>query len=138
MQINIKGKQWKVEGKRQTPYQRGKAEWDERIGSVVVQSKNWRYATFGCLLLLGITIAGLIYVGTRPKLEPYIVQLNTQTGNTTYRGKIAKQWSDFTPPRASTKIMAMSQVDAPVTMLRVYGSCPGVSAMMNLRFSVEK
>jgi hypothetical protein len=29
-------------------------------------------------------------------------------------------------------------VEAPVTMLRVYCSWPGVSATMNLRFSVEK
>jgi len=33
---------------------------------------------------------------------------------------------------------ARSVVDAPVTMLRVYCSCPGVSATMNFRFSVEK
>ena len=30
------------------------------------------------------------------------------------------------------------QVEAPVAMLQVYCSCPGVSAMMNLRLSVEK
>jgi hypothetical protein len=29
-------------------------------------------------------------------------------------------------------------VDAPVTMLRVYCTCPGVSAMMNLRRGVAK
>ena len=39
---------------------------------------------------------------------------------------------------ASTKIMAASAVDAPVTILRVYCSCPGVSAMMNLRLGVAK
>ena len=43
-----------------------------------------------------------------------------------------------TPFSASTTITASSQVDAPVAMLRVYCSCPGVSATMNLRFSVEK
>jgi hypothetical protein len=31
-----------------------------------------------------------------------------------------------------------SAVEAPVTMLRVYCSWPGVSATMNLRLSVEK
>ena len=39
---------------------------------------------------------------------------------------------------ASIRMMAASAVDAPVTMLRVYCSCPGVSAMMNLRFGVAK
>jgi hypothetical protein len=34
--------------------------------------------------------------------------------------------------------MASSAVEAPVTMFRVYCTCPGVSAMMNLRFGVAK
>ena len=38
-----------------------------------------------------------------------------------------------TPPRASIRMMARSAVDAPVAMLRVYCSWPGVSAMMKLR-----
>ena len=43
-----------------------------------------------------------------------------------------------TPLRASIRISATSAVDAPVTMLRVYWMCPGVSAMMNLRCGVAK
>ena len=42
-----------------------------------------------------------------------------------------------TPLRASIKTTARSAVEAPVAMLRVYCSCPGVSATMNLRLSVE-
>ncbi len=37
------------------------------------------------------------------------------------------------PLRASMRMMARSAVEAPVAMLRVYCSWPGVSAMMNLR-----
>ena len=40
--------------------------------------------------------------------------------------------------RASTKIMARLAVEPPVIILRVYCSCPGVSAMINLRLFVEK
>ena len=43
-----------------------------------------------------------------------------------------------TPLRASSRITAQSAVDAPVTMLRVYCSCPGVSATMKWRRAVEK
>ena len=43
-----------------------------------------------------------------------------------------------TPLRASTRITDRSAVEAPVTMLRVYCSCPGVSAMMNFRRLVWK
>ena len=43
-----------------------------------------------------------------------------------------------TPLRASMRISATSAVEAPVTMLRVYCTCPGVSAMMNFRRGVAK
>ena len=43
-----------------------------------------------------------------------------------------------TPLVASTSITARSALDPPVIMLRVYCSCPGVSAMINLRLFVEK
>ena len=43
-----------------------------------------------------------------------------------------------TPLRASIRMTARSAVEAPVAMLRVYCSCPGVSATMNLRRSVVK
>ncbi len=36
------------------------------------------------------------------------------------------------------RMMARSAVEAPVTMLRVYSSWPGVSATMNLRLDVAK
>ena len=42
------------------------------------------------------------------------------------------------PLRASTRMIARLAVEPPVIMLRVYCSCPGVSAMMNLRWLVEK
>ncbi len=44
----------------------------------------------------------------------------------------------ITPLRASIRISARCALEAPVTMLRVYSVCPGVSAMMNLRLGVAK
>ena len=43
-----------------------------------------------------------------------------------------------TPLRASTRTTVSSAVEAPVTMLRVYCTCPGVSARMNRRRAVAK
>jgi hypothetical protein len=43
-----------------------------------------------------------------------------------------------TPWRASTRTIATSAVDAPVTMLRVYCTWPGVSARMKSRCGVAK
>jgi hypothetical protein len=57
------------------------------------------------------------------------------------RSEAMKAWRllcSTTPLRASTRTSERSAVEAPVTMLRVYCSCPGVSAMMNLRFGVWK
>ena len=42
----------------------------------------------------------------------------------------------ITPLRASTRITATSAVDAPVTMLRVYCTCPGASASWKRRRGV--
>ena len=44
----------------------------------------------------------------------------------------------ITPLRASIRMRARWALEAPVTMLRVYSVCPGVSAMMNLRLGVAK
>jgi hypothetical protein len=55
--------------------------------------------------------------------------------------EVMKAWRrvcSTTPLRASTRTMARSAVDAPVTMLRVYCTCPGVSASTNLRRAVAK
>ena len=52
--------------------------------------------------------------------------------------KLCRRVCCCTPWRASMRMMARSQFDAPVAMLRVYCSWPGQSAMMNLRRLVEK
>ena len=41
-----------------------------------------------------------------------------------------------TPLRASTSTIATSAVEAPVTMLRVYWTCPGASASWKRRRAV--
>ena len=52
--------------------------------------------------------------------------------------KLCRRVCVSTPLRASIRITATSAVLAPVIMLRVYCSWPGVSATMNLRRSVLK
>src|SRR4051794_15972757 len=52
--------------------------------------------------------------------------------------KACRRDCSSTPLRASMRMRATSAVEAPVTMLRVYWMCPGVSAMMNFRFGVAK
>ena len=52
--------------------------------------------------------------------------------------KVWRRVCASTPLVESIRITATSHVEAPVAMLRVYCSWPGVSAMMNLRLAVEK
>ena len=52
--------------------------------------------------------------------------------------KACRRVCSITPLRASIRISDTWAFDAPVTMLRVYSVCPGVSAMMNLRLGVAK
>ena len=52
--------------------------------------------------------------------------------------KVCRRVCVITPVRASTRITARLAVEPPVIMLRVYCSCPGVSAIINFRLLVEK
>ena len=46
----------------QTPYQRAKLEWDERIGSARTQAKNWRIVALLALLAVIFLLVALIFI----------------------------------------------------------------------------
>ena len=61
-----------------TPYQKAAQVWDERLGSARVQAKNWRLMAFGCLgLSIGLA-GGLIHQGSRGRVTPYVVEIDTK------------------------------------------------------------
>lgn len=64
----------------ETPYQKAKQEWDERIGSAVIQSYNWRFvavlSTAVSLLLLILLIISL----SLGKNHVYIAEVASDTG----------------------------------------------------------
>lgn len=62
----------------ETPYQRARQVWDERLGSARVQAANWRFATFGALMLAGASIGGLIWQSSRSIVTPYVVEVDSQ------------------------------------------------------------
>jgi type IV secretion system protein TrbF len=59
-----------------TPYQKAGQVWDERIGSARVQARNWRLMAFGCLGLSCALTAGLIFMGLRGTVTPWVVQVD--------------------------------------------------------------
>ncbi len=96
-------KTWKPEGTADTPYRKAQREWDERMGSSLVQAKNWRLATFAVLLLVALpSILGMVYLGAQPKAVPHIVEVNTD-GSSVYRGAVGASWKEFKPGDASIR-----------------------------------
>jgi type IV secretory pathway TrbF-like protein len=85
---------WTTEGAADTPYMRARQEWDARMGSAIVQAKNWRLAAFASLGLVFVALLGVIYLGSKPKAVPHIIEID-QLGNATYRGAVGS--ATYTP-----------------------------------------
>ena len=60
----------------ETPYQKAGQVWDERIGSVRVQAKNWRYMAFGSLILSAGFAGALVIQSARGTVVPWVVQVD--------------------------------------------------------------
>jgi type IV secretory pathway TrbF-like protein len=80
---------WSAQGHADTPFRRARAEWDSRMGSAVVQAKNWRLAAFASLGITTLATLGMIYLGALPKAVPHIVEVD-RLGGATYRGPVGE------------------------------------------------
>lgn len=60
----------------ESPYLRASREWDMRIGSAVVQAKNWRMAAFGGLGLAALALGGFIYEANNTNIATYVVPID--------------------------------------------------------------
>lgn len=70
----------------ETPYQRAKQEWDSRIGSSVVQAKNWRIAFFtSALFSLSVSLVA-IFQAHQAKVVPVLVGIDKESGEPTVIG----------------------------------------------------
>jgi len=88
---------WSPDGPLDTPYLRARQEWDLRMGSAVVQAKNWRLATFASLGAVLLSTGGMIYLGSLPKAVPHIIEVD-RLGAATYHGPVGQ--SDYVPTEA--------------------------------------
>ena len=59
----------------ETPYSLAKQEWDNRIGSSVIQAYNWRKIAFILSGLIFVLVIGVIISNFQPKYIPYIVEV---------------------------------------------------------------
>ncbi|HEY5288623.1 MAG TPA: conjugal transfer protein TrbF [Caulobacteraceae bacterium] len=81
-----------------SPYQRAAQEWDNRIGSAVVQAKNWRMAAFGALGLAALSLGGFIYQSSNTHVATYVVPVD-KYGRP---GRIELADRSYTPSTAET------------------------------------
>jgi len=88
---------WTPDGPLDTPYLRARQEWDSRMGSAIVQAKNWRLATFASLASVLVSSLGMIYLGAQPKAVPHIIEVD-RLGAATYHGPVGQ--SDYVPTDA--------------------------------------
>lgn len=58
------------------PYLDARREWDERYGDALSRAYHWRLAALGALGLAAVAVLGIAYVGSRSKIEPYVVALD--------------------------------------------------------------
>src|SRR5438128_1721950 len=93
---------WPTEGAADTPYMRARQEWDARMGSSLVHARNWRLATFASLGIVVLSVAGMIYLGSKPKAVPHIIEVDA-LGAATYHGPAGKSVADYVPSDAATK-----------------------------------
>ena len=93
-------KKWSAEGDADTPYMRARQEWDARMGSTIIQNRNWRLAAFVSQATAVVCIGGMIYLGAKPKSVPHIIEVD-KLGHATYVGPVAA--TPYTPSDATLK-----------------------------------
>src|ERR1700756_5134983 len=58
------------------PYLEARREWDERYADLVLGKRNWQIAAGGLLLLALILASGMIWLISRSRYIPYVVEVD--------------------------------------------------------------
>jgi type IV secretion system protein VirB5 len=95
-------KNWSTDKPLETRYRKARQEWDHRMGSALVQARNWRFAAFASFATVLLSVVGMIYLGAQPKAVPHIVQVD-RLGAPTYYGPVGQSAREFRPADAVLK-----------------------------------
>lgn len=60
----------------ETPYQRARQVWDDRIGSARSQAHSWRLMAFGAMALLSLSVADNLRLRFGSHIVPYVVEVD--------------------------------------------------------------
>ncbi|MBF6569366.1 MAG: hypothetical protein IVW54_10900 [Candidatus Binataceae bacterium] len=58
------------------PYVEARREWDERYGDLVLGKRNWQIAAGGLLAVCLILASGIVWLTTRSRFIPYVVEVD--------------------------------------------------------------
>lgn len=61
----------------ETHYQKAGQAWDLRMGSSLVQARNWRLMAFGSLSLSLVMVSGLVWLSLQSRVTPYVVEVDS-------------------------------------------------------------
>lgn len=78
-------------GKSDNPYVVAREEWNERYRDLLVGMRNWRLAAVLFGIVAFVAVLGLVVVGAKPKVIPYVVEVD-KLGNIVGQG-VAQQTS---------------------------------------------
>ena len=66
----------KEEGSGKSPYLAARDEWNERYRDLIVAARNWRLLAVTSSVVALVAVLGLIVIGAKPKVIPYIVAID--------------------------------------------------------------
>ena len=72
-------------GSGKSPYLAARDEWNERYRDLIVAARNWRLLAVTSSVVALVAVLGLIVIGAKPKVIPYIVAVDN-LGNVVSQG----------------------------------------------------
>jgi len=94
----------------ETPYLRARQEWDRYVGDVMVRERRWRFAFSTVSGIAALLIAGLVYLGGKPKLIPYVVRVD-RLGSAAYAGRLSADATSLKATPAEIKAHILRWLD---------------------------
>ena len=72
-------------GESDNPYTTARRTWNDHVGGVMVQRRNWQIIGILALLIALASTGGMIYIGSQSKFIPYIIEVD-KLGNVAAAG----------------------------------------------------
>lgn len=131
----------------QTPFMKGYAEWDKRIGSAKQEAYLWRCSFFIVLFVLLVCIGGLVAQSLKSSVMPYVIETNADGSaraigpakEGTYVPKEAEIKHFLAQFVMNSRRISLDRVDVVNSQVRAYAFLkPVAAAKMNEVMKLER